>query len=409
MGRDGDIPVKTEDRTITYFHSLSAAGFVATAISFGPARMGFGLFVPDFRSAFSMSTSTVGFVSSLGFTGFFIGLLAAQWMLSRQGPAAPVLFGLAAASAGLATVAMAPNVIVLAVGVFLAASSAGFAWTPFNDAVHRKIEGADCASALSEISSGTSVGIFATGLAALWMVHAGISWRLCWMIFAIAALIGLACNYAVLRQIDEVAPAKRSAQKWTSLLQTVAAPLFAIAFVFGATSAIYIAFAVDYMAEVGGIPGLSKDTTPALVFVVYGLFGLTGLLTARLQYLIGLPWLVRSLMLAGALSLAVIAISPGSWVGLIVSAGLQGVHVMGTSAVLALWSERLFPALPSFSFTAALLATAAGNVLGPALAGVASTAFGAPAMFLAAASLPAVTLIALVGRRTVAAIRIVDY
>jgi len=189
----------------------------------------------------------------------------------------------------------------------------------------------------------------------------------------------------------------------------VAAALFAIAFVFGATSAIYIAFAVDYMAEVGGIPGLSNDTIPALVFVFYGLFGLTGLLTARLQYLIGLPWLIRSLMLAGTLSLTVIAISPGSWAGLILSAGLQGVHVMGTSAVLALWSERLFPALPSFSFTAALLATAAGNVLGPALAGLASTAFGAPAMFLTAAALPAMTLVALLGRRTVLAIRTVDF
>lgn len=156
--------------------------------------MGFGLFVPDFRSTFSMSTSTVGFVSSLGFAGFFIGLLAAQWMLSRQGPAAPVLFGLAAASAGLATVAIAPNVIILAAGVFLAASSAGFAWTPFNDAVHRKIEGVDCASALSEISSGTSVGIFGTGLAALWMVYAGISWWVYWMTFAIVALVGPVCN-----------------------------------------------------------------------------------------------------------------------------------------------------------------------------------------------------------------------
>lgn len=315
---------------------------------------------------------------------------------------------MAAASAGLATVAMAPNVIVLAAGVFMAASSAGFAWTPFNDAVHRKIEGVDCPSALSEISSGTSVGIFGTGLAALWMVYAGISWRVCWMVFAIAALVGLVGNFVVLRRIEKVPPAKQTAHKWTSLLQGAAIPLFTVAFVFGATSAIYIAFAVDHMADVGGIPGLSNDTTPALVFVLYGLFGLTGLLTTRLQAMVGLPWLVRLLMLAGALSLAFTAILPGSWVGLLVSAGLQGVHVMVTSAVLALWSERLFPALPSFSFTSALLATAAGNVFGPSLAGLASTAFGATAMFLAAAALPAATLITLLGRRATTAISKVD-
>ena len=355
-----------------------------------------------------MSTSTVGFVSSLGFMGFFLGLLAAQWMLSRQGPAAPVISGLAAASAGLATVAIAPNVIVLAAGVFLAASSAGFAWTPFNEAVNRKIQDVDSPGALSKISSGTSVGIFATGLAALLMTYAGISWRVCWMVFAIAALVGLLANFVVLRQFEKLPPHNQPYHKWTSLLQGVAIPLFAVAFVFGATSAIYIAFAVDHMTHVGGIPGLSKDTIPPLVFVLYGLFGLTGLLTARVKDLVGLTWLVRLLMLAGAVSLAVIAIMPSSWVGLIVSAGLQGVHVMMTSAVLALWCKRLFPTLPSFSFTAALLATATGNVFGPFLAGLAATAFGAPAMFLTAATLPAVTFVALLGRRAATAIGKVD-
>lgn len=356
-----------------------------------------------------MSTSTVGFVSSLGFTGFFIGLLAAQWMLSRRGPAAPVLSGMAAASLGLAIVALAPNIIVLAAGVFLASTSAGFAWTPFNDAVHRKIQCVDCPSVLSEISSGTSVGIFATGLGALWMAYAGVSWRLCWMAFAILALGVLVGNFVALDRLDKVPPARQIEPKWANVFQAVALPLFTVAFAFGATSAIYIAFAVDYLTDAGDIPGLTKNITPALVFVLYGIFGLTGLLTARLKNLIGLPWLIRLLMLAGALSLAFTALLPGSWVGLIVSAGLQGVHVMMISAVLALWSERLFPSLPSFSFTAALLATAAGNVFGPSIAGLASTAYGAPSMFLAAAILPAVTLVALLGRHATRAICKVDY
>ena len=69
---------------MTFFHSLSAAGFAATAISYGPGRMGFGLFVPEFKSAFLMSSSTVGLVSSLGFVGFFIGLLIAQLRYAQK-------------------------------------------------------------------------------------------------------------------------------------------------------------------------------------------------------------------------------------------------------------------------------------------------------------------------------------
>jgi len=81
----------------------------------------------------------------------------------------------------------------------------------------------------------------------------------------------------------------------------------------------------------------------------------------------------------------------------VLSAGLQGVHVMMTSAVLAFWSERLFPALPSLSFTAVLLVMAAGSVLGPGLAGLASGAAGPMAMFLGAAVLPAAAVLFLRG------------
>ncbi|SDY91934.1 hypothetical protein SAMN05444340_13013 [Citreimonas salinaria] len=110
-------------------------GFRRNGHRLRPGRMGFGLFVPEFRSVFSMSTSTVGFVSSLGFLGFFIGLLIAQALLDRRGPGAPVLSGLAAATIGMGIIALAPGVPVLAIGVFLAvpapASHGRRSTTPF--------------------------------------------------------------------------------------------------------------------------------------------------------------------------------------------------------------------------------------------------------------------------------------
>jgi predicted MFS family arabinose efflux permease len=178
---------------------------------------------------------------------------------------------------------------------------------------------------------------------------------------------------------------------WRALVHAAALPLFLIGFAFGTTTAIYISFVADRMVTVGGVPGLPVAATPALVYICYGLIGLSGLLTGRIKAMIGLPWLLRLLMAAGALSLVLVAITPGTWAGLVLSAGLQGVHLMMVSAVLAFWSERLFPALPSLSFTAVLLAAAAGNVLGPLAAGLASDAMGARAMFLGAAVLPALT------------------
>jgi predicted MFS family arabinose efflux permease len=295
-------------------------------------------------------------------------------------------------------VALAPNLPALAIGVFLAASSAGLAWTPFNDAVHRKVRDEDRPTALSVITSGTGVGIALAGLAALAMVLGGISWRFCWALFAVASAAALLGNWLALRDVGKDPGGTQKG--WRDLAHTAAIPLLVIGFAYGTTSAIYITFAADHMVAAGGAPGVPVETTPALVFICYGLFGLAGLLTGRVKSMIGLPVFLRLLMLAGALSVALVAIAPNSWAGVAFSAGLQGLHVMMTSAVLAFWSERRFPSLPSLSFTAALLAAAAGSVVGPAAAGAVSGALGAEAMFLGTAALPAVTALLLRDRHT---------
>jgi len=356
--------------------------------------MGFGLFVPELRSAFSMSTATVGLVSSIGFLGFFIGLLVAMPQLRRKGARIPVLSGLAAATVGMGAVAFAPSLPVLTIGVFLAALSAGLAWTPFNDAVHRNVSDQDRPSALSAVSTGTAVGIASAGFAAFAQVVGDLSWRWAWAAFAAASAIALAGNWAAFRGAH-TGHGNEPETGLRELLRASAIPLFTIGFVYGTTSATYIAFAADQAVKAGGVQGVPVGTAPALVYMCYGLLGLAGLLTGQLRNTVGLPALLRLLMLAGALSMVLAAMAPGSWAGLTLSAGLQGVHVMMTSAVLAFWSERLFPSLPSLSFTAALLAAAAGSVLGPAAAGGVSGVFGVEAAFLGTAALPACTALLL--------------
>ncbi|MEQ8877154.1 MAG: MFS transporter [Phycisphaerales bacterium] len=383
-----------QEVAITYFHSLSAAGFAATAISYGPGRMGFGLFVPELSAAFSLSPAMVGLISSLGFLGFFLALLTAQTLLNRRGPEFPVLTGLAAATLGMGLVTIAPNAGILATGVFFAASSAGFAWTPFNDAVHRKIRDVDRPTALSEISTGTSVGIALAGAAALVMVLTGVSWRICWAVFVLAGAGALVANWAALRQVDR-APQPGPGENWRALLRAAMLPLVGVGFVFGTVSANYISFAAKHITDSGGAAGIPVAATPALVFICFGLAGLAGLLTGRLRSLLGLPMLLRGAMLAGAASAALVALVPGSWAGMAGSAALQGVHVMVISAILAFWSERLFPSLPTLSFTVALLATAAGNIIGPAIAGTVYDTLGAGSMFLGTAVLPVALLLVL--------------
>lgn len=356
--------------------------------------MGFGLFVPEFRSDLGMSTAAVGLVSSLGFLGFLLGLVVAQALTTRFGPGRPVLFGMATATLGMLLVSIAASMSVLTLGILLAASSAGLSWTPFNQAIHDNVSEAQRASALSTISTGTAVGIALAGGAALAMAIGSLSWRVAWLVFAAASTLAFLANWVAFR--NTYRNRQRGSQLgWRAVLQPSALPLLTVAFVFGTGSAVYIAFAADHAVAAGGLPGVAVEATPPLLFIFYGVCGLAGLCAGWTRDIIGLPMLLRLLMIASAASLMLIAIAPASWGGLSLSAGLQGLHVMVTSAVLAFWSERLFPEAPTLGFTSALFAAAIGNISGPAIAGLVSGAFGAELMFFAAAALPALTAVLL--------------
>ena len=373
---------------------IASAGSAATAIAFGPARIGFGLFLPQFREAFSISTGTAGLISSLGFASFFLALVCSYRLIARLGPRVPIVIGMIAATLGLAAVAAAPNAIVLAIGVCLASVSAGFSWTPFNSAAQQVLYERDRPEALSVISSGTAIGVMLAGLLALSLVFFGYGWRVVWVVFTVGAAGAALANYLALT--DTVEPiGEVPSRKWGELATRSAIPLYLVAFSFGLTNGIYVTFAADRVTEQGGLAGLPSQSSGAIVFAAYGAFGLLGLLTVRLKSTTGLPWLLRALNIGAALSIAIIAWAPTSWGGVIVSAGLQGIFVMMISAVLSFWSERLFPDLASLSFTAALLITGAGNIAGPAIAGVASSAFGPVPMFLGTAALALATSLVL--------------
>ncbi len=374
------------------FWKLSVAGFAATAITYGPARMGFGLFLSEFRADFALSTGMAGLISSLGFLGMLLGLLASYATLARVGPRAPVLLGLGLATAGTGLVAGAPSLPVLILGIVLAMTSAGFAWSPFNSIVNRRLPDDARPSALAVISTGTSLGIAAAGATALATNLTGLPWQAAWAAFAIAGAIAGLGNIAALRAPADPLGASRPRQPWGTLLHRKAMPLYAIAFSFGTTTAIYFSFAADRIEQSGGLPLLPSGTSPALLFLCFGSVGLVGLATGRIKGAIGLSALLRSLLMASALSFGLMALVPTSWAGVVLSAGLQGAYVMMMSGVLAFWSERLFPQMPARSFTAALIAVAGGSVLGPATAGTMADSVGASAMFLAAAMLSVTTM-----------------
>ena len=365
---------------------LSVAGFAATAVTFGPARIGYGLFLPYFRDDFGLSTGLLGLVAGGLYFGYLVALSLVGALSSRVGPLAFIVMGLVSAAVGMTLVAFAGNATVLAAGVVLAGSSAGWSWAPYNESAERKIPDTRQRRVLSVISTGTTFGIVATGVTALLV---GGDWRIAWLAFAVAALVALVPNLRTLRwsparDHDGSATAPHAlGGAWRRFVGPVSVPLFIVAGSFGFVSAFYFSFAVDLI--VAG--GIARTFGGPVLYTLIGAAGLGGLATGDAIERFG----QRRVLLAALASLSgaafLLGAAPSSWLAIGVSASLFGLGVMVTSALLAIWSEAVFPMRPSAGFSATLFVFGVGLTLGPVLLSALDGPFGLDTAFLVAGSI----------------------
>jgi predicted MFS family arabinose efflux permease len=379
---------------------VSAAGFLATAVAFGPARMGYGLFLPRLREEFGFSIETAGFIASAAYGSFLLALLLTGLLTLRFGPRAPVIAGGLAAASGMALVAGASNVNLLAAGVILAASSAGFCWVPYNNAVGRAVSVNLQGRVLSIISTGTTFGILGAAGLALVIMNTGFGWRMTWAVFAAVGLAAAMVNAYALHDMRGAKPhgsegfGVAEENGYRELLKAKALPLYGVALSFGVTSSIFLSFAVDHVTDAGALGGGTWDIGPIL-YLAFGISGALGMFTGEFEHRLGLRRVLRIIFGCSFASLALLGFAPESWAAVLASAALQGGFIMTVSAVLAFWSLRVFPFIPAVSFTAVLLMVAAGNAAGPALASLAATRIGMAMTFHAAGGLSLLTAVAL--------------
>jgi predicted MFS family arabinose efflux permease len=359
---------------------LGLAGFSATAVTFGPARNGYGLFLPDIREEFGLSTEVLGFVASGLYAGYLAALLAVGLLAARTGPRLPVLVGLLSAGVGTALVALSPNAAVLAAGVVLAGTGAGWSWAPYNDAVGRAVPASSRDRALSIISTGTTLGVAITGLAALSAAAYGLPWRAAWSAFAAGSLAVAALNAALLPR----GPANTEKTKtpgWPGLgwfWCAASAPLFGVALSFGVVNTVYWSFAVDLVSGATG----SGPVTGPLLYVALGIFGFSGLATGDAVARFGLRLTLAATLVALGLAAGLLGLAPGSLPAVAASAVLFGSGVMFMSALLSVWSSDVFRERPSTGFSSALLLFGIGSVAGPAVAGATAERYGLGGIFV---------------------------
>ncbi|MEP3431459.1 MAG: MFS transporter [Roseibium sp.] len=355
--------------------NLTAAGLAMVASTYGLARYCFGLFLPEIRQEYSLTSESIGLIAGLSYAGYLLATFAGSWLSTCFGPRLPILLGGLAAAGGMATIGLSSNPQILAIGVFIAGMSPGLAYPPFSDVVVHTVPLKRQNVVYSWINSGTGFGVALAGPLALF---AGEDWRLNWMIFAVLALV---FTYWNMTTLPRRSLPTRTIPKFpiTYILQPASRPLFLAAFLFGIVTAIYWTYAVELLWTQTSDP---NDTI--LFWIVLGMAGVTGCFAGGMVNRWGLRRSYSLLLLLVGSAIASLPVMQQISFGLFYSAACFGSGFIVTTALFGIWSMQLFKEAPSLGFGSTFFLISLGQGVGPVLGGYLAPVTGLPTIFIGA-------------------------
>jgi predicted MFS family arabinose efflux permease len=365
---------------------LATAGIGVVGVTFGMARYGYGLLLPDIRRTFGLSPAALGLIGTGSYAGYLAATAATGVLASRVGPRATAVAAALIAAVAMAMAGLAPSAGAFAAAIVVAGAAAALSFAPIADAAaplaprtRRRVTAA--------VNCGTGYGV---ALAAPIAIVCGADWRAAWLAFAAVALI--AAGWAA-RVLPRRAPTRSSgaaaggagaaATPAAVLRRPGAVPLLAGAVLVGAGSSAYWTFAVAHLRDAGD---LEPSTTYAFLAVV-GIAAVLGTGTGDLMRIAGAR---RAFALVTALEgagIALLALAPAQPAAAFASAVLFGAAYNAAVGVQVIWSAELFADRPSLGVSAVMGAGGLGLMLGPAAAGALAGAIGMTTVLLIGAGI----------------------
>jgi predicted MFS family arabinose efflux permease len=362
-----------------------SAGVGAVAVGYGLARYGYGLFLPDIRAAFGLSSAALGLIASSAYASYLLAVVSAGALTARFGPRLVVVVGAALAVAGMIVIALAPSGSMLALGVFVAGASGGLVFPPFADVVAEQLPLRTQSRALATISSGTGWGVL---LAAPLALLAGDAWRAAWLAFTLVAVLAtLWAARCVPGRIEGTTGPDTEKLQVSWFLCPRSGPLLAGALLVGLAASVYWTFAVDLAAQAG----LGRDGARLLLGVV-GAASIAGSLGGDLLERLGGRSVLALGAAAMAAALALLATSQAGSLGALASAAAFGAAYNLIVALQTIWSARVFVDRPAVGVGAVMFVMSVGLLAGPPLAGAIADASSLSVAFYVAAGLCAGTI-----------------
>ncbi|MDF1604744.1 MFS transporter [Nocardioides sp. YIM 152315] len=353
------------------------------AVTFGLARYGYGLLLPDMKSDLGIGPGTAGLISSLGYLAYLVANAAVVPLASRLGTRVAVAGAAASAAAGMGVIAVAHHTWAVAAGVLVAGAAAGMAFPPYADIVDRHVDAPRRAVVWSTISSGTGWGVALAGPVA---ILAGDQWRVAWASFVVIAVVAGVAATRLAPPKDDV-PLRRPQLSPSWFLCPRSRPLLLSAVLVGAGSSVWWVFSVDAMQDAG------IAATPArVVYAVCGAAMLLGSASGIAFDRLGLrPSYLGSIVLL-AVSLGLLGVATADVAAALVAAALFGGFYAAVIAAHGVWSAKVFDEHPAAGLAAVSTALTLGTLAGPVLAGLAIDRSGYPLALAGAAVISGLAL-----------------
>jgi predicted MFS family arabinose efflux permease len=358
---------------------LIVSGLAVIAVTYGLARYGYGLYLPQFRAAFGLSPGVAGFIAAGGYVGYCAAAVVASRLVDRGRARQALWVAGGSAALGSLLVAAAWNSLSLAVGALTAGTGAGAATPALVAAVAGTVSAADGPRAQGMVNSGTGVGVVVGGLLVLSIPGA---WRWSWAGFAVGALLVTAWADRRTRWSSMQDPAGRGVRGARGQIRPLGRPLVA-ALLAGAGCAGVWTFARDVMTAEGNL-------TPAATGLLWCLLGAAGLLggfSGMLVQAIGLRTAWMGCVLAAAAGTALLGAAPGVVIPAALALACFGSAFVALSGVLLAWGAQRVPAATAAAAATLFIGLTVGQAIGAVALGAVAEAAGTSAAFLVAGAL----------------------
>ena len=342
--------------------ALVSSGTALIAATYGLARFGYGLFLPQFTDTFDMTSTAAGAISAGSFASYCVSSVLASRMGAH--PRRMVMWAGGTAAVGSLGVAASPNVLVLALSVVVAGAGAGFASPGLVALVGRNVSTTRQETAQTIVNSGTGAGIALAGVLMLLTVG---HWRTGWL--AITTIVLLA-TVAVLRSDRTTAVRREDPPRQglpprppagTGDLLRLSRPVVA-AVVAGSCSAAVWTFGPSVMTSARS----SGDTYTTIAWMVLGASGVLGATAGKIVQAWDLrtAWTITCAAMAAATVL--LGLAPGSPALAYPAVAAFGASYTALSGVLIVWAVRVTPEHQAEGTIVLFVALATGQALGSA-------------------------------------------